>query len=103
MFSLFFFETFFENAPFVFSFPNFFWEFSLWFSQMSSFLCSGVFVMPEILWKFNSHFLNFNLEQLETFVWVADLGGFRKAAARLNTTQPNISSRISALEIALNV
>ncbi len=46
--------------------------------------------------------MNFNLKQLEAFVWVADLGSFRKAADRLNTTQPNISSRISALESALN-
>ena len=34
---------------------------------------------------------------------MSDLGSFRKAAERLNTTQPNISSRISALETALNV
>ena len=47
--------------------------------------------------------LNFNLKQLEAFVWVADLGSFRKAADRLNTTQPNISSRISALESALDL
>lgn len=42
-----------------------------------------------------------NLKQLESFVAVADLGGFSKAAARLNTTQPNISLRITALEAAL--
>lgn len=47
--------------------------------------------------------MNFNLKQLEAFVWVADLGSFRKAADRLNTTQPNISSRISSLESALDV
>lgn len=47
--------------------------------------------------------MKFNLKQLEAFIWVADLGSFRKAADRLNTTQPNISSRISALENALNV
>ena len=45
----------------------------------------------------------FTLKQLEALVWVADLGTFRKAAAHLNTTQPNISSRISALESALGV
>ncbi|MEO1612309.1 MAG: LysR family transcriptional regulator, partial [Pseudomonadota bacterium] len=39
-----------------------------------------------------------NLKQLEAFRAVADLGGFRKAAAKLNTTQPNISTRIAALE-----
>lgn len=34
---------------------------------------------------------------------MSDLGSFRKAADRLNTTQPNISSRISTLESALGV
>lgn len=43
-----------------------------------------------------------NLKQIEAFVQVADLGSFRGAAARLNTTQPNISARISALETALD-
>ncbi len=45
----------------------------------------------------------FNLKQLEALVWVADLGTFRKAAAHLNTTQPNISSRIAGLETSLGV
>lgn len=45
----------------------------------------------------------FTLKQLEAFVWVADLGSFRKAARHLNTTQPNISSRISGLEGTLGV
>ena len=36
-------------------------------------------------------------------MWVADLASFRKAAERLNTTQPNISSRISSLESVLDV
>ena len=44
-----------------------------------------------------------NLKQIEAFVRVADLGSFRKAAAQLNTTQPNISARIAALEDALDV
>lgn len=47
--------------------------------------------------------MNFSLKQLEAFIWVADLCSFKKAADRLNTTQPNISSRISTLEEALNV
>lgn len=42
-----------------------------------------------------------NLKQLETFIWVATLGGFRKAASRLCTTQPAISSRIAGLEESL--
>ncbi len=47
--------------------------------------------------------MNLNLKQLEAFVWVVDLGSFRKAADKLNTTQPNISSRISALESVLQL
>ncbi len=39
-----------------------------------------------------------NLKRLETFVWVATLGSFRKAAERQHATQPAISSRIAALE-----
>ncbi|MGI9414940.1 MAG: LysR family transcriptional regulator [Hyphomicrobiales bacterium] len=41
--------------------------------------------------------------QLKTFIWVHRLGGFRRAAEKLNTTQPAISSRIAALEEALGV
>ena len=47
--------------------------------------------------------LQWNLKQLETFVWVAKLGSFRRTAERLNTTQPNISVRIADLENALGV
>ncbi len=42
--------------------------------------------------------MRINLKQLEAFVWVADLQSFRRAADRLNTTQPNISARIASLE-----
>ena len=45
--------------------------------------------------------MKLSLKQLEAFVWVADLGSFRKAADRLNTTQPNVSSRIATLETLL--
>jgi DNA-binding transcriptional LysR family regulator len=45
--------------------------------------------------------MQFNLKQLEAFVWVADLQSFRRAAERLNTTQPNISARIAKLEETL--
>lgn len=45
----------------------------------------------------------FTLKQLEALVWIADLGSFRKAAQHLNTTQPNISSRIAGLESTLGV
>jgi DNA-binding transcriptional LysR family regulator len=44
-----------------------------------------------------------NLKQLEALIWVAELGSFRKAAQHLNTTQPNISTRISSLEKTLGV
>ena len=43
------------------------------------------------------------IKQIEAFVEVADLGGFNRAAQRLGTTQPNISSRISTLEKLLGV
>ncbi len=47
--------------------------------------------------------MRLNLKQLEAFVWVADLQSFRRAADRLNTTQPNISARIARLEAVLGV
>lgn len=40
---------------------------------------------------------------LETFLWIARLGGFRLAADRLNTTQPSVSARIRGLEEELGV
>ena len=43
------------------------------------------------------------LKQIEALVYVADLGTFRKAAAALGTTQPNISVRIAAMEDTLNI
>lgn len=43
------------------------------------------------------------LKQLEAFAFVVDCGTFRAAASALGTTQPNISARINALEVALNV
>ncbi|MEM6988110.1 MAG: LysR family transcriptional regulator [Pseudomonadota bacterium] len=45
--------------------------------------------------------MSLTLKQLETFVAVADLGGFSRAADRLSTTQPNVSARIASLEGAL--
>ena len=47
--------------------------------------------------------MSLNLKQLEAFCAVADLRSFRRAAERLNTTQPNISSRIAKLEARLGV
>lgn len=41
------------------------------------------------------------LKQLEAFISVVDMGTFRKAADVLGTTQPNISTRIAALESTL--
>jgi DNA-binding transcriptional LysR family regulator len=43
------------------------------------------------------------LDQIKTFLWVARLGGFRRAAQKLNLSQPAISSRIAALEAELQV
>ena len=42
-----------------------------------------------------------DLRLLATFYWVVTLGGFRKAAERLNTTQPAVSSRVTQLEQAV--
>ncbi|MEM7544685.1 MAG: LysR family transcriptional regulator [Pseudomonadota bacterium] len=42
-------------------------------------------------------------DQLKTFLWVARLGGFRRASARLNLSQPAISARIAGLESELRV
>lgn len=47
--------------------------------------------------------MNINFKQIEAFVWVADLQSFRRAAERLNTTQPNISTRVVNLEQALGI
>lgn len=44
-----------------------------------------------------------NLQQLETFHWVATLGSFTKAASKLNTTQSTVSMRIGDLEQELGV
>ncbi len=44
-----------------------------------------------------------DFRSLETFVWVVNLGSFRGAAAKLNTTQPAVSQRIAALEADLGV
>lgn len=45
--------------------------------------------------------MSITIKQLEAFVWVAELRSFRGAAERLNTTQPNVSARISSLESLL--
>jgi DNA-binding transcriptional LysR family regulator len=42
--------------------------------------------------------MDLNLTQLKTFYWVARLGGFRKAAETIHTSQPAVSARIAALE-----
>lgn len=47
--------------------------------------------------------MGMTFEQLRTFLWVARLGGFRKAADRLHLSQPAISTRISNLEQELRV
>lgn len=47
--------------------------------------------------------MSVSLKQLEAFVAVAEQLSFRRAAERLNTTQPNISARIAALEARLDL
>ena len=47
--------------------------------------------------------MSLSLKHLEAFVAVADLRSFKRAGERLNTTQPNISARIAALEAMLGV
>ena len=42
-------------------------------------------------------------EQIRTFLWVARLGGFRKASKRLHLSQPAVSVRIAKLEEELRV
>ena len=42
-------------------------------------------------------------DQIRTFLWVARLGGFRKAAERLHLSQPAVSTRIANLEEELRV
>ncbi|MDO4723790.1 MAG: LysR family transcriptional regulator [Comamonadaceae bacterium] len=44
-----------------------------------------------------------DLRGIETFYWVATLGGFRAAAEQLHASQPAISQRIQQLEDALGV
>ncbi|MCP4493657.1 MAG: LysR family transcriptional regulator [Gammaproteobacteria bacterium] len=43
------------------------------------------------------------MDQIETFLWVARLGGVGKAALQMNITQPAVSNRIGALEESLGV
>ena len=40
---------------------------------------------------------------LEVFYWTVQLGGFRRAAEKLHTTQPAVSARIAGLEAACGV
>ena len=44
-----------------------------------------------------------DLRSLETFFWVAQLGSFRRASERLNTTQPAVSVRVAGLEEELGI
>lgn len=44
-----------------------------------------------------------NFTQIETFYWVATIGGFQRTAEKMHTTQPAISARISKLEETLGV
>ncbi len=45
--------------------------------------------------------MSMTLDQLKTFLWVARLGGVRRAAEQMNLSQPAVSARIAALEEAV--
>jgi DNA-binding transcriptional LysR family regulator len=47
--------------------------------------------------------MDLSLSQLRTFYWIARLGGFRRAAEHIHTSQPAVSARIAALEERLGV
>ncbi len=47
--------------------------------------------------------MGMTFDQIKTFLWVARLGGFRKAAERLNLSQPAVSTRIANLEQELRI
>lgn len=47
--------------------------------------------------------MGMKFDQIRTFLWVARLGGFRKAAERLHLSQPAVSTRIANLEDELRV
>ncbi len=42
--------------------------------------------------------MTITFDQLKTFLWVARLGGVRRAAEQMNLSQPAVSARIAALE-----
>ena len=44
-----------------------------------------------------------DFKSLETFIWVANLRSFRRAAEKLNTSQPAVSMRIAQLEDFLGI
>lgn len=45
--------------------------------------------------------INVNIDEIETFLCIAEVGSFSNAAAKLNRTQPAISRRIQMLEESL--
>lgn len=47
--------------------------------------------------------LRFGLDELQTFLVVAELGSFSRAAEKLNLSQPSVTGRIQRLEVMLGV
>ncbi|GAA3333028.1 hypothetical protein GCM10020331_095470 [Ectobacillus funiculus] len=44
-----------------------------------------------------------NIENIEAFIYVCQLGSFNKAAEALYLTQPSVTARIQSLEREINI
>jgi DNA-binding transcriptional LysR family regulator len=60
-------------------------------------------MIDKIILSIARQLLMTDFKAIETFLWVVNLGSFRGAAQKLNTTQPAISQRIAQLEREMGV